>query len=98
MIVPPIKSQGIKTKLVPWILDVIDKSGIDPINSNWVEPFFGTGVVGFNSPLSGKHIVGDTNPHIINFYNKVKEGDNIWKKKGSFWKLQMRMDMFILER
>ena len=47
MIVPPIKSQGIKTKLVPWILDVIDKSGIDPINSNWVEPFFGTGVVGF---------------------------------------------------
>lgn len=39
MIVPPIKSQGIKTKLVPWILDVIDKSGIDPINSNWVEPF-----------------------------------------------------------
>ena len=74
MIVPPIKSQGIKTKLVPWILDVIDKSGIDPINSNWVEPFFGTGVVGFNSPLSGKHIVGDTNPHIINFYNKVKEG------------------------
>lgn len=74
MIVPPIKSQGIKTKLVPWILDVIDKSGIDPIKSNWVEPFFGTGVVGFNSPLSGKHIVGDTNPHIINFYNKVKEG------------------------
>ena len=101
MIVPPIKSQGIKTKLVPWILDVIDKSGIDPINSNWVEPFFGTGVVGFNSPLSGKHIVGDTNPHIINFYNKVKEGvisGYTWKKKGSFWKLQMRMDMFILER
>lgn len=73
MIVPPIKSQGIKTKLVPWILDVIDKSGIDLlilIGSS----LFGTGVVGFNSPLSGKHIVGDTNPHIINFYNKVKEG------------------------
>jgi len=74
MIVPPIKSQGIKTKLVPWIIDIIDKSDIDPIKSNWVEPFFGTGVVGFNSPLSGKHIVGDTNPHIINFYNKVKDG------------------------
>lgn len=39
MIVPPIKSQGIKTKLVPWIIDIIDKSGIDPIKSNWVEPF-----------------------------------------------------------
>ncbi len=74
MIVPPIKSQGIKTKLVPWIIDIIEKSGIDPIKANWIEPFFGTGVVGFNSPLPGKHIVGDTNPHIINFYNKVKEG------------------------
>lgn len=74
MIIPPIKSQGIKTKLVPWIFDIIDRSGIDPINARWIEPFFGTGVVGFNSPLRGKHIVGDTNPHIINFYNQVKDG------------------------
>ena len=29
---------------------------------------------------------------------KYVKRDNIWKKKGSFWKLQMRMDMFILER
>lgn len=74
MIIPPIKSQGIKTKLVPWIIDVINRSGIDPIKANWIEPFLGTGVVGFNSPLSGKHIAGDTNPHIITFYNKVKAG------------------------
>lgn len=40
MIVPPIKSQGIKTKLVPWIIDVIDQSGIDPTKANWIEPFF----------------------------------------------------------
>ena len=69
MIVPPIKSQGIITKLVPWIIDIIEKSGIDPIKANWIEPFFGTGVVGFNSPLTGKHIVGDKNHHIISFYN-----------------------------
>ncbi len=74
MIVPPIKSQGIKTKLVPWILDVVAKSGVDLAKANWIEPFFGTGVVGFNSPLGGKHIVGDTNPHIVDFYNEVKEG------------------------
>lgn len=74
MIIPPIKSQGIKTKLVPWIIDVVEKSGVDPLLSNWIEPFFGTGVVGFNAPLSGKHIAGDTNPHVINFYNKVKDG------------------------
>ena len=70
-IIPPIKSQGIKTNLVPWINDVILRSGIDISKSNWIEPFFGTGVVGFNSPLKGKFIVGDTNPHIISFYNGI---------------------------
>ena len=74
VIVPPIKSQGIKTKLVPWINDLILTSGTD-LNAHWIEPFFGTGVVGFNSPLRGAHIVGDTNPHIINFYRGVQSGE-----------------------
>ena len=74
VIVPPIKSQGIKTKLVPWINDLILRSGTN-LNANWIEPFFGTGVVGFNSPLHGTHIVGDTNPHIIKFYRSVQNGD-----------------------
>ena len=72
--VPPLKSQGIKTKLVPWINDLILTSGTD-INARWIEPFFGTGVVGFNSPMRGAHIVGDTNPHIINFYRAVQSGE-----------------------
>lgn len=38
-IVPPIKSQGIKTKLVPWINDIIQRSGLDLSKTNWVEPF-----------------------------------------------------------
>ena len=75
IIIPPIKSQGIKTKLVPWINDLILQSGIDLSRANWIEPFFGTGVVGFNSPVEGCHIVGDTNPHIINFYNGIKNGE-----------------------
>ena len=74
IIVPPIKSQGIKTKLVPWINDVILKSGIDIKRANWIEPFFGTGVVGLNSPVKGCHIVGDTNPHLINLYNGIQDG------------------------
>jgi len=72
--VPPIKSQGIKTKLVPWINDLILTSGTD-LNARWIEPFFGTGVVGFNSPMRGDHIVGDTNPHIINFYRAMQDGE-----------------------
>ena len=73
--IPPIKSQGIKTKLVPWINDIISRSGLDLCNTNWIEPFFGTGVVGLNAPVGGHHVVGDTNPHIINLYNGIKSGD-----------------------
>ncbi|MFI3269228.1 MAG: Dam family site-specific DNA-(adenine-N6)-methyltransferase [Rikenellaceae bacterium] len=74
LFVPPIKSQGIKTKLVPWINDTIARSGVDRATSTWIEPFFGTGVVGFNAGFKN-NVVGDTNPHIINFYNSVKSGE-----------------------
>ena len=66
IIVPPIKSQGIKTKLVPWIKEIIpDVKGI------WIEPFLGTGVVAFNSGFNNA-ILGDTNPHLIGFYKSIQ--------------------------
>jgi DNA adenine methylase len=67
VVVPPIKSQGIKTKLVPWIQEVAPK-----VSGRWIEPFLGTGVVAFNSGYK-KAILNDTNPHIINFYKSVQE-------------------------
>lgn len=67
--VPPIKIQGIKTKLVP----LIKKSVVIDKNSVWIEPFMGSGVVGFN--VEPHHaIFADTNPHIIEFYNQIKKG------------------------
>lgn len=74
IITPPIKSQGIKTKLVPWINEVILQSGLDVKRAGWIEPFFGTGVVGLNVPVKGRHIVGDTNPHLINLYQGIQDG------------------------
>lgn len=74
VIVPPIKSQGIKTKLVPWINELVCRSGLDLKAANWIEPFFGTGVVGMNAPIGGRRIVGDSNPHIIDFYKSVQDG------------------------
>ena len=74
-IVPPIKSQGIKTKLVPWINDIIRRSGLDLAHTNWIEPFLGTGVVGLNAPVGGSRYVADSNPHIINFYNGLLNGE-----------------------
>ncbi|GAB6010658.1 DNA adenine methylase [Viscerimonas tarda] len=67
VIIPPIKSQGIKTKLVPWIMDVAPK-----MSGRWIEPFLGTGVVAFNAGYK-KAILNDTNPHIIKFYTAVQD-------------------------
>jgi len=69
VIVPPIKSQGIKTKLVPWIMQLA------PITKGrWIEPFLGTGVVAFNSGYK-KAILNDANPHIINFYKGIQNNE-----------------------
>ena len=62
IIIPPIKSQGIKSKLVPWI-----KEHLPLTYDKWIEPFMGTGVVGFNLANSTA-IMADTNPHLISFY------------------------------
>jgi DNA adenine methylase len=64
--VPPIKSQGIKTKLVPWIKSILPSD----FRGKWIEPFMGTGVVAFNvAPPSA--LLCDTNPHLINFYSQI---------------------------
>lgn len=68
--VPPIKSQGIKSKLVEWISTSIEGISFD----RWVEPFMGTGVVAFNIRPE-KALLCDSNPHVIKFYNSIKTGE-----------------------
>lgn len=65
--VPPIKIQGKKTKLVDFVLENLPQTPFDV----WIEPFMGSGVVGFNVKPK-KAIFADSNPHIINFYNAIK--------------------------
>jgi DNA adenine methylase len=69
VIVPPIKSQGIKTKLVPWI-----QALVPAVRGLWIEPFLGTGVVAFNSGFR-KALLTDINPHVIRFYQGIKDGE-----------------------
>jgi DNA adenine methylase len=68
--VPPLKCQGIKTKLAEWIKDhsAFENGG------TWFEPFMGSGVVGFNVRPT-RAVFADINPHIINFYNAIKHGE-----------------------
>lgn len=68
VIVPPIKSQGIKTKLIPWIEEYLPD-----FKGRWIEPFLGTGVVAFNLAKS-KALLSDTNPHLIKFYSEIQRG------------------------
>ena len=69
VIIPPIKCQGIKTKLVPFIMSNIVWDG----KGRWIEPFLGSGVVLFNvNPQNA--LICDTNPHIISFYKSVYDG------------------------
>ncbi|MEB6181991.1 Dam family site-specific DNA-(adenine-N6)-methyltransferase [Enterococcus casseliflavus] len=67
--VPPIKIQGIKTKLVPFIAQSIKWDG----EGTYFEPFMGSGVVGFNLEPQ-RAIFSDTNPFIIQFYKDVQSG------------------------
>ncbi len=69
VIVPPLKCQGIKTKLVPFILRNVRWDG----RGRWIEPFLGSGVVLFTAQPP-RALVADTNPHIIAFYRALYEG------------------------
>lgn len=68
--VPPIKSQGIKTKLVPWIQSILPSD----FDGTWIEPFMGTGAVAFNVAPQ-RAVLCDSNPHLVNFYVGIASGE-----------------------
>ncbi len=68
---PPVKCQGIKTKLVPFIFANLEwtpgKEG------RWMEPFFGSGVVALNLAPE-RALLADSNRHIITLYKAIQNG------------------------
>lgn len=68
--VPPIKCQGIKTKLVPFIAHSINWQGGS--SGRWIEPFVGSGVVAFNL-APHRALLADINPHLIHFYQAIQK-------------------------
>lgn len=77
--VPPIKSQGIKTKLVPWIKAVVPAAGA----GTWIEPFLGTGAVAFNI-APRRALLCDSNPHLIRFYAGIAQGGITPERVGAY--------------
>ncbi len=67
---PPIKTQGIKTKLVPLIESSVEWDG----SGRWIEPFMGSASVALNVGPK-KALLCDTNSHLIAFYKAVQSGE-----------------------
>jgi len=68
-LVPPIKCQGIKTKLV---VEIANMAG-DLSEGRWIEPFCGSGVVALNVQPK-RALLCDSNIHIIQFYKDIQSG------------------------
>ena len=67
-LVPPLKCQGIKTKLVGQIRTLADSQNFE----RWVEPFCGSCVVPFNVQPE-KALLCDSNIHIIRLYQDIQQ-------------------------
>ena len=67
---PPIKTQGIKTKLVPLIARSISWDG----SGRWIEPFLGSGVVALNIAPK-RALLADSNRHMIELYQAIQSGE-----------------------
>ncbi len=70
IIVPPIKCQGIKTKLVSGIQECLPAH----IDGTWIEPFCGSCVMVLNVRPE-RALLTDTNQHIIHFYHDIQHDE-----------------------
>ena len=68
-LVPPLKCQGIKTKLVGEIRRLAETQDFE----RWVEPFCGSCVVALNVQPK-KALLSDSNIHIIRLYQDIQNG------------------------
>ena len=69
---PPIKCQGIKSKLISFLFSSIRWDSKD--KGRWIEPFIGSGVVALNLAPQ-RALLADTNKHIIGFYQAIQRGE-----------------------
>ncbi len=68
-LVPPLKCQGIKTKLADEIKRLAQTQSFD----RWIEPFCGSCVIALNVQPK-RALLSDTNVHIISLYQEIQKG------------------------
>ena len=67
--ISPIKCQGIKSKLIPFIMASLVWDG----TGTWIEPFVGSGVVALNV-IPKRALLADSNPHVIRLFQDISTG------------------------
>ncbi len=81
VLVPPIKCQGIKTKLVPWIKAIIPAD----FDGRWNEPFMRSGVVVFNvRPRNA--LLADSNRTSLIFTKQSPRAKSLPRSQGVSWR------------
>lgn len=83
--IPPLKCQGIKSKLVPFIASSVSWDG----EGTWIEPFLGSGVVAFNI-LPQRALLCDSNTHIVQLYQDIQSGVVTHENMRSFLELHSK--------
>ncbi len=78
-LVPPLKCQGIKTKLASEIGRIAQTQNFE----RWIEPFCGSCVVALNVQPQNA-LLSDSNIHIIRFYKEVQNGSLTPTKAKAF--------------
>lgn len=74
---PPIKIQGKKTRIIPAMAQAgLSEAAqwVDAQDGIWIEPFTGSGAVGFNFAVGKMAVFADANPHLIALYKGINSG------------------------
>ena len=62
-----LKYPGAKWRIADWIIENM------PTHHSYVEPFFGSGAVFFNKPLSNIETINDLDGEVVNFFEVVRD-------------------------
>ena len=81
--ISPIKCQGIKSKLVRFIMASLNWDG----TGVWIEPFVGSGVVALNV-APRRALLTDSNPHVIRLFQDISAGRMTPESVRSFLEME----------
>lgn len=66
---------GSKWSMAEWIIDHM------PVHETYLEPFFGSGAVYFNKPISAVETINDIDGRIVNMFRVMRDHSDVLAEK-----------------